>query len=360
MSSVVPELADRTVALFLPNWVGDAAMATPLLRALHQAAPPGTRFIGVMRPLMEDLFAGKRWWDETIFFEPHGSDPQHHSYAVAQKLRALDVETAVLTTNSLRPAAVAWWAGARHRIGYAKYGRGFLLTKRISVPRDKGKKIPYRMVDYYNELARVMGISTSSTQLELATTKADEAAADRVWLDLQLRPPQQTIIFNCSGAYGAAKLWPQEYFAELARRVASELDQDVLVLCGPAERERAQFIVKESRHPRVFSLADQPVSLGLSKACVKRCRLMVTTDSGPRQFAVAFEVPLVSLFGASYVIWGENPTANELPRKIDLDCSPCQKRQCPLQHHRCMRNLTVEHVFEGVVQQWQSTQKQAA
>ena len=101
-------------------------------------------------------------------------------------------------------------------------------------------------------------------------------------------------------------------------------------------------------------MAKQPLSIGLSIACVRRSQVMVTTDSGPRHFAVAFGVPLVSLFGPTPPIWGENDTAKEIQLSLDLDCLGCHCRTCPLGHHRCMRDLSVERVYESVVQQLES------
>src|SRR5262249_15472319 len=160
---------------------------------------------------------------------------------------------------------------------------------------------------YYLKLAYAIGCAPEDQSLELATTPADELAADLVWRQFGLREGR-VVVLNSSGAFGAAKLWPVEHSAHLARRMATELNFDVLGLCGPSERQSAHQIVQLAGHPRVVGLADQPLSIGLTKACVKRSLLMVTTDSGPRHFAVAFGVPIVGLFGPTPPIWGDNPT----------------------------------------------------
>jgi len=177
---------------------------------------------------------------------------------------------------------------------------------------------------------------------------------------LKLPPGERLITFNSSGAFGAAKLWPTEHFAALANRVATELGCGVLVLCGPAEREIAAEIVAGANHPKVHSLADETLSIGLTKACVRRSRLMVTTDSGPRHFAVAFGVPLVSMFGPTPAFWGDNPTASETQLSHELDCLGCHERVCPLGHHRCMRDLGVETVFGAIAAQLDHRQSSSA
>src|SRR6185436_3291262 len=150
-----------------------------------------------------------------------------------------------------------------------------------------------------------LGIDDPGHRMELFTTPADEAAADRVWIDEKLHRYSEVIGFNSGGAFGAAKHWPIEHFAKLARAFTDRRGSAVLVLCGPSERDLARRIVQEANRPGVFSLADRDVSLGLTKACVRRFDLLVTTDSGPRHFAAAFDRPVVSLFGPTHIAWTE-------------------------------------------------------
>lgn len=338
------------IGIFLPTWVGDAAMATPALRAVRRQFPQA-QLIGIGRPYLTDLLAGTRWLDGFIPYYPSSKVKAERSLSVAKTLRRERLEITLLMRNSFREALVAWMSGAKRRVGYDRYGRGALLTDRLKSPTRDGKRVHYRMVDYYLALAYRIGCPPESPRIELGTTAEDEALVDRIWSELRLRPGERVITFNCSGAYGAAKLWPTRHFAELGHRVATQLKSEVLVICGPNERVRAAEIATTANHPRVHSLSRFPLSLGLSKACVKRSDLFVTTDSGPRQFGVAFDVPMVSLFGPSDVIWGENPLARELTLQLPLSCAPCQRPTCPLEHHRCMRDLTVDQVFRAVVEQ---------
>src|SRR5262249_34446418 len=155
------------------------------------------------------------------------------------------------------------------------------------------------------------------------------------------------VCLNPGGAFGSAKHWPTTSFAILALRLALELEKRVLVLCGPAERDEAQEIVRLANHPAVVSLAAEVPSIGLTKAAIRRADLLVTTDSGPRHFAQPFNVPVVTLFGPTHVAWSETYYDRALHLQIEVDCGPCQKRVCPLQHHRCMRGLNVDWVFKA-------------
>lgn len=345
------------VGIFLPNWVGDAVMATPTLRALRKRWGAAARLVGIMRPHIAEVLAGTPWLDAALRYDPRGRSPQQRGWRFLRRLRAERLDTVVLLTNSLRTGLLAWLSGARQRIGYARYARGPLLTQRLQPPCSGGRLAPSPVLDYYLQLAHALGCPSESPRMELATLPADEQAADRVWRKLSLPHPHQVVVFNSGGAYGAAKLWPTGYFATLARRIVTTTDLAVLVLCGPSEREIARQIVEQAAHQRVVSLAAQQPGIGLSKACVRRSRLMVTTDSGPRHFAAAFNVPVVTLFGPTHIAWSENHFDRAVHLQRDVPCGPCQKRVCPLGHHRCMRDLSVDEVYRAVIGLLEATEQ---
>jgi heptosyltransferase II len=139
-----------------------------------------------------------------------------------------------------------------------------------------------------------------------------------------------------------------------------QLRAKVLVLCGPGEREAAAVIEKQADQPSVRSLAQRPLSVGLTKACLRRCRLLVSTDSGPRHIAAALEVPVVALFGPTDPRWSGNGHAREIALKLSLNCQPCSQRTCPLEHHRCMRDLQPEIVLAAVRRLFEAAAADAA
>jgi heptosyltransferase-2 len=334
------------LAVFLPNWIGDAVMATPALRALREHFA-GAHLIGVLKPYVAGVLEGSPWLDSQVFLD---REPWVRKWpAVALELRRHRPDLAVLFTNSLRTALVAWLGGCRRRVGYARYGRGRLLTDRLEPVRDdRGRRLPSPVVDAYNLLAERTGCPRPSYRLELFTTTRDEAAADRVWQQAPFDEHPEVICLNPGAAFGAAKHWPAEHFAVLARDFVDRRGSGVLVLCGPGERDLARQIVSLARRPGVHSLADLPVSVGLTKACVRRCRLLVTTDSGPRHFAAAFGRPVVTLFGPTHIAWTETYYAGAVHLQKRVPCGPCQQRVCPLDH-RCMTGLTPAEVYSAAV-----------
>lgn len=336
-----------TIAVVCPNLVGDTVMATPTFRAIR-AGFPAERIVAVVRPGVSPVLDGGPWFDDRVFCDHRSGRSDHHPRSVARTLVGLGVDTAILLPNSFRSALLAWRAGARRRVGYARGGRSLLLTDRLRPPRDRrGRFVPTPIVDYYLALARHLGCPVDSSRTDLYTTPDDERAADHAFAALGLGPADRVVCLNTGGAFGPAKAWPEEHFAALARRLADESRARVLVLCGPSEREAARGIVARAGNPRVVSLADQALSLGLSKACVRRSALLVTTDSGPRHFAPAFDVPVLTLFGPTHIAWTRTYHPLSFHILNPVDCGPCQRPTCPEGHHRCMRDLDPDSVYRA-------------
>jgi heptosyltransferase-2 len=339
------------LAVFLPNWVGDVAMATPALAALREHFADAT-IVGVMRPYVADVLVGTNLLDETIFDPSRGIS--RGFFRVVSALRQESVDLAILFANSFRTALAAWWGGCARRIGYARDARGWLLTDGLQPIRDAdGSFKPSPIVDAYNLLAQRAGTPKPDHRLRLATVLQDELQADAVWRKFDLTIHRPIILLNPGAAYGAAKHWPAHHFARLARLMVDRLDAQVLVLCGPSERDLTKIIVQQADRNDVHSLADEPMSIGLTKACVRRADLLVTTDSGPRHFAAAFDRPVVTLFGPTHIEWTETYFNKAMHLQHKLPCGPCQQRICPLRgedHHRCMVELSPEEVFAASMQ----------
>ena len=335
----------RRIAIFLPNWVGDAVMATPALRALRNHFPR-SHVLGVLKPYIAGVLEGTSWLDSTLFLDPRGPVSERWR-SVSSRLRKESVELAVLFPNSFHSAFVAWLGRCRRHVGYVRYSRGWLLTDRLApVCGPNGKLKPSPVIDDYNRLAEYVGCPKPSYQLELATTPADEQAANAVWDQARFSRRSEIICLNPGAAFGSAKYWSVESFAKVAQQFSDQRGSCVLVLCGPEEQDLARQIVMTAQRPTVFGLADQPLSLGLTKACVRRADLLITTDSGPRHFAAAFGLPVLTLFGPTHKDWTETYFAKAVHLQKKVECGPCQLRVCPLDH-RCMNGLSPSEVYSA-------------
>lgn len=337
------------VGVFLPNWVGDAVMATPALDSLRGLVGRSGRLVAVARPLVAQVVEGLDDFDRVVLCKPRSADPARSAPAALRALREERLDAVVLLTNSFRTAWLAWRSGAPERIGYDRDRRSWLLTTRLREPVRRGKRSPLPAIDSYLNLAYAAGGEWRPPTLRLATTPADAQAADAAWRRLGLPSAEKVVVFNTGGAYGDAKSWPAEHFAELAQRLVRERGATVLMNCGPAERDEAARIAALAASPRVVSLGVvEELPIGLSKEVIRRSRMLVTTDSGPRFFGVAFGKPVVTLFGPTDPALTRTHYAGETPVSLSLDCQFCWERSCPLKHHRCMAELGPDLVWRAV------------
>lgn len=350
----------RKICLFLSNWIGDVIMSTPSIRRLHEALGDEAELTILGRPHLLDLLAGNPWTSRSIPFDAHGMKKEYRQNEVVRTLRQEQFDGMVLFPNSFRSAMIARLGGARQRIGYGIQWRSLMLTHNVKPPE---KEIP--LVDYYLDLAEA-AIETlavrddyqppstdaaSRYRLELRTTPEEEKLGDEIQNNLGLRDPEKVVILNVGSSNSPARSWPIDYAAELSRMIEHRLDMDVLLNCGPGEIGTVREIVEKSRSPRVFSLADQPLSIHTGKICIKRARLTVSTDSGPVHMALGFGNPGIVLRGPTSDTYTANPSADLNVVSRNLSCSPCfAKKQCPEKHRRCMLEITPELVFEKVVE----------
>lgn len=339
----------RNIGVFLPNWLGDAVMATPAIRLLYERLGNEYELYALGRPVVLELFDGNPWFTGTIPLQARKPEPGHSFWDVVRTLRKKRLEHALLFPNSVRSALTAWCGRIKYRIGYAKEGRGMFLTTALKVPDGE---IP--LTDYYLKLTEPFTEQTvendvNTYRLELFTTPEEEQLGEQIWRNLGLR--EDVLTLNVGSANSAARNWSEDYAVRFAQRVVDELNFDVLLNCGPGETELAERIVQRSQRDRVFSLAKQPLNIHSGKICLKRSRILVSTDSGPLHIAAAFGVPTVCLLGPTSETYIANPSVQRLTLSRRLPCAPCfAKQNCPEHHHRCMSELTPEWVFEQTKQ----------
>ncbi|MCG8406549.1 MAG: lipopolysaccharide heptosyltransferase II [Phycisphaerales bacterium] len=334
----------RRILIFVPNWVGDVVMATAAMRAIRRHFQ-GAHIVHLMKPYVADVLSGTGLSDEQ-FFWPARPDSQHSGrLGLIGDLRRRRFDLAVLLTNSFRSALIARLAGVERRVGYARDARGWLLTDRLRPLRQGRRFVPVPALDYYNDLARYLGCEEVEDRLALATSMEDESSIDKRLGSLD--PEQPLVVLNPGANYGSGKCWPAEKYAALADAVVSRYGARVVASLGPKERAIADRLQAAANRP-IEVYVDPPLGLGPLRALIRRCHLLVTNDTGPRHFAAAFDVPVVTIFGSSDPAWTETRFGKERVVKLDLDCQPCMARVCPLGHHDCMQKLEPDLVLEKV------------
>lgn len=349
----------RRVLIVLPNWVGDAVMATPALRAVRTALP-GAFIGGLCRPGIEEVLAGLDAVDGLI---PLRAGGVMGTKRTAQVLRGHSFETALLLTNSFSTALATRMAGIPRRIGFDRDGRGVLLTERLRplrrrdiAPFDASTTAPSAWapvpaVDYYLQLACALtgAGGDGAPRLELAVTPADRARGDAVLRSAGV-PPEQVargVAMLNPGGNDAAKRWPIERFAAVGDELVRRHGWTVLVNGGPGELELVREVAARMREGGCVNLPEHGVTLAGLKAIVSQCRLLVTNDTGPRHIAAAFQVPTVPLFGPTDHRWTTIPHVAEAIVVADPTLPACEvANDWP---ERCaMERIEVERVMEAV------------
>lgn len=310
----------QRVLIVMPSWVGDAVMATPALRALRGSLP-GACLGALLKPGIDQVLAGTDFFDEIVVDSQAGMMGPKRA---ASKLRDRRYRKAVLFTNSFSTALVTRMAGIPERFGYDRDGRFFLLTDRLTPPRrgetppfDRGPKerawAPVPACEYYMALARhfLNAPDLPMGPMTLATTAEEESAADAVLTAAGVgRQPARLVILN-PGGNNPAKRWPADRFAALARRLEEERSAQVVIAGAPAEADLASQIAAEAGLDEARALPRCGLTLGSLKAALRRARLLVTNDTGPRHIAAAFGTPVVTLFGPTDPRWTTIPFEQE-------------------------------------------------
>jgi len=334
------------------NWVGDAIMALPALRAVRKRFPDAEITI-VARPYVADIYRDQEICDQLIPYDPKGL---HAGFSgrerLAAELRAQKFDVALLLQNAFDAAWLAWRARIPERIGYARHARSFLLTQ--SVPLPQPGEIPAHEKYYYLELLRRAGWGHSAKDeafIGLRVPEEKRRSADEFLSKSGVRQGAVRIAVAAGASYGSAKCWPPLRFAEVANRLQSETEAEIILFGTAAEASVSTAISAEMPRPPIdltgkTAIADLP-------ALLSQCQLFIGNDSGAMHVAAAVGLPIVAVFGPT----DPHGTAPVTPRCSIVQqkpyCSPCFLRRCPTDH-RCMTAITADMV-QAAAKPWLSS-----
>ena len=320
------------------NWLGDAVMSLPAIRAIREIFPHAHLAV-LGRSWLADLYAREKSIDSVIPYPAlNGLSPRRD---FAAQLRTLRFDCAILLQNAFDAALITWMAGIPERIGYAREGRGIFLTRPVPVPEPGD--IPRHERFYYLELLRRAGMMERFPAA--AAIRLDGIEDSRVCgaAHLAAMGTEGPVIGISPGAaYGNAKRWLPERFAESAAQLPEE--NSFLIFGSAAERELCQTVAADLDRAgrRVRNLAGE-TSLREFLDLVAACRLVLTNDSGAMHVASALGVPTVTIFGATDdTTTGPTGPLARIVRE-HAECAPCLLRECPIDH-RCMTRVTSARV----------------
>jgi len=323
------------------NWLGDAVMGIPALREIRRAFT-GDEIVVLARPWVAELYAREDFCDRILSYESRG---RHQGWRgkrlLAGELRAERFDQAILFQNAFDAALLAFAARIPRRIGYARDARSLLLTDAIRVPR--AGDIPAHQRFYYLELLRRAGLIKELPEcadIRLGGVAQAAEAGRRGWSKRGL-PEGPWIGVSPGAAYGSAKRWIPEHFAQAARLTANELGARVALFGDSSEAELGRRIASQIGDGAHVLAGD--TTLGEFIELASTCSVYLTNDSGPMHVASALGIPTAAVFGATdHVATGPSASWARVIRE-PVDCAPCLLRECPIDH-RCMTRVTPERV----------------
>ena len=302
------------------NWLGDSVISVPAVRAIKRGRPDA--HVTVMAP--KKIAAVWRLVPEVDAVISLGEKSLWSTVRLLKREAAFDV--GIVFPNSLRVALELWLASVARRVGYAGHGRRWLLNQIVRPVEHEGP--PPHQVEHYLDLARSLGVEAETEEIALAPVARSTSAGQRIGI--------------CPGAeYGPAKRWLPERFARVARAVGGEW-----VLFGTARDEEVGAQIVAAMGNGCLNLIGR-TTLEQLIVELRKCRLLLTNDTGTMHLATLLGVPVVAVFGSTEPsLTGPLGKGNQVIRH-HVECSPCFLRDCPLDF-RCMKAVSAEEVVAAI------------
>ena len=334
-------------------YLGDLLFAHPFFEGLRELFPEAridlvanSNFSEIMRvnPNLDHVYSYNKNWTAA------------RSYKFAKKLKMNNYQLGINIHGNWRTALLLKLISADKSIGYGGKGRGLFLDEQVE------KNISSHMIEFYLEFLNQLQqsqllkkyfqnkkIEFDNSRESYPVLRVDEiynrSAAKKL---KKIGLDEKFVVLNSGGSW-KTKRWPEEYFAEIADQLA-EKGFRVLFVGGPSDTERVSYILNKIENKKmVYNLSGKTSLLELA-AVLKKARLVISGDTGPIHVAAAVGTNTTAVFGPSdedkYAPRGRGQ--NILIKNVDLSCRPCGEHECPLEHFKCMRELSPKMVVERI------------
>jgi heptosyltransferase-2 len=292
---------------------------------------------------LAELWKANAAIDEVIPYDmPAGAGRIFGELQIARLIKQKTIDLAVIFPRSFSSALMAFLGGVPRRIGYKSEGRGLLLTEGIDCTADLLSR--HRMY-YYLHLIEPLGSYPAPPLPSLSLNGNQEKWADTFLSHTGLKG-RVLVGLNPGATYGEAKCWPPVRFAQLGRRLIKDHGAFILIFGSSRPQEKAlNAAIAEGIGEGCLNLSGKTSLLELA-ALLRRCRLLVTNDTGTMHIAAAVGTRVVAIFGPT-----DHRTTSPLGEgqviiRKEVPCSPCLKRVCP-EDHRCMELISVANVLKA-------------
>ena len=349
LPSLLPRVINQMKILVIgPAWVGDMVMSQSLYRLLKQQHPDAVLHVmapGWCLPLLERMPEVDRAIKMPL---GHGELQLAARWRLGRTLKAEGYDWALILPNSLKSALIPLFAGIPRRTGWKGESRYGLLNDLRSNKRD----FPL-MVQRYMALAFAKAQMTSATALPAIphpALRVDRAQQDQARIRLGLSS-QAPVLGLCPGAeFGPAKRWPETYYANIAERWCATGGQ-VWIFGSAKDGDVAHSILNQlspTAQGQCQILAGQ-TSLTEAIDLLAACDAAVCNDSGLMHITAAVGTPLVAVYGSTSTAYTPPLSTKVETVQTDINCRPCFKRECPLGHLKCLKELDPKLVWNALI-----------
>lgn len=331
----------QNVLIVGPSWVGDMVMAQTLFKLLKQQDPAMT--IDVLAPTWTLSLLNRMPEIARAIELPfvHGELNFRKRYQLAMKLRSVNYDQAIVLPNSFKSALIPWLANIPKRTGWLGEYRYFLLN---DIRRLDKKRYPL-MIDQFMALALPPNASLP-TNPSYPSFHLAKVSQDAVRAKYQITMKVYPVLALAPGAeYGPAKRWPEEYYAEIA---TNRLNAGWQIWLFGSQKD---VLINE----KIMSLTQHRcenftgrTNLAETIDLLSLVDGLVSNDSGLMHIAAALQKPIIAIYGSTSPAFTPPLSKNATILKLELDCQPCFERVCPLQHYRCLRDLTPDRVLTAI------------
>lgn len=336
--------AGKTILVFCPNWVGDTVMATPAFAHLRNFYHDA-RIVAVIRGPLKPIIEDGPWFDDYV----SGQDKTLKGFInLTQRLRTLKPYLAVVMPNSQRAALLAKLSGTKIVAGYKRDGRSLLLTTGPKPLTANGKIIWEPMKIYYLKLCQSLGVPVDFNMKSCLYFREELAGrAQKLLAKYNVDATDKLVGLIPGASFGPSKRWDPVKFGQLATLLEQQFKCKIIMFGAPSEADILDAVMEHTQ-AKIINTRPDNVGLDMMKPLVKRCDVLITNDTGPRQYGVALGVPqVIVILGSTTLDLTTDLETTTVVRK-DLPCAPCQQKICHLGHNRCMTEITPEMVLKAV------------
>lgn len=322
------------------NWVGDAIMTTPVVRAVRKNYPKAEITV-LAKPWVIPVYENNPYIDHVMKYDNTGRHQRGWgTIKLSKDLRPFRFDLAVLMQNAFEAALIAFLGGIKERLGYNTDARGFLLNRAVKM--DPALKKGH-LIDYYIAILKGAGLMTDDRKMDLFLSDSDRRFSRQFLEEKGFSSRRPVIGINPGATGGTAKRWFPDRYARLARHLSEKYQVRILVFGGPSDRALGEYITQKADKSCV-NIAGQ-TTLGQAFGLIEQCSLFVTNDSGLMHAAAALDVNQVAVIGSTDFAATAPANKNSVMVRVPVDCSPCLKDTCPTDH-RCMEKISVEMVLQ--------------